>query len=188
MTISYNLGIPAAANDPSVDQPDMLENNDAIPAILAIDHVTFNNAGSGQHKQVTFPSNNVPTLPTNPPVLFTNNDAFSIPQLFFYTGTAAQSANQYTLPSGIFGSAGSVLLPGGLIMKWGLATGVATGGGTAFTYAGFGLAPFPHTTFNIQATVFSASSQVNVVTATSSGFTLSINGSGGNIFWLAIGN
>ena len=66
MSIPYNLGIPAANHNPSVDQPDMQENNDNISALLSVDHVTFNSfspAVSGHHLQVTFDSNNVPAVP-----------------------------------------------------------------------------------------------------------------------------
>lgn len=42
MTINYILGIPDAPNDPSVDQPDMKTNNDAIPQLIDIDHIGFN--------------------------------------------------------------------------------------------------------------------------------------------------
>lgn len=59
MTISYTLGIPAANNNPSVDQPDMLVNNDNIAQLVGIDHCTFNASPpelSGQHLHVTFPA------------------------------------------------------------------------------------------------------------------------------------
>ena len=59
MTISYTLGIPAANNNPSVDQPDMLVNNDNIAQLIGIDHCNFNASPpelSGQHLHVTFPA------------------------------------------------------------------------------------------------------------------------------------
>lgn len=82
---TFNSSIPAANNNPSVDQPDMLANNQATEGILNIDHITFNKNNGGQHKQVTFNSNNVPTgLPTDPTsILYTN------------AGTATNNADMF---------------------------------------------------------------------------------------------
>jgi|GEM_PF-5026029 hypothetical protein len=75
MSFTFNDTIPAANNNPSNDQPVMLANNVATNGILAVDHVTFNNAFGGTHKQVTFSSENVPgTAPSDPlSILYTNN-------------------------------------------------------------------------------------------------------------------
>jgi hypothetical protein len=131
-TFSYNTGVPAANNNPSVDQPEMQTNTASIDSLLAIDHVSFNTAGGGRHNQVTFNSNNVPTLPATLLKVFANNqdgNGNNLPnglsQLFTYSGTAAQSQLQYTLNSGS-SAYGSVLLQGGLILKFGLVTGIST--------------------------------------------------------------
>ncbi len=74
MTFNFNSSIPAANNNPSVDQPDMLTNNQSTDGILAVDHVSFNTANGGQHKQVTFNNKNVPGAQTDPQsVLYSNN-------------------------------------------------------------------------------------------------------------------
>lgn len=88
MSILYNNGIPAAANNPSDDQPDMQTNTDAIDQIIGIDHISFNvGAGntSGYHKQVTFNNKNVPGAQTDPTsTLYTNNgSASSVSQLLY---------------------------------------------------------------------------------------------------------
>jgi hypothetical protein len=59
MTISYTLGIPAANNNPSTDQPNMQVNNDNIAQLIGIDHCNFNASPpelSGAHLHVTFPA------------------------------------------------------------------------------------------------------------------------------------
>lgn len=88
MSILYNTGIPAAANNPSDDQPDMQTNTDAIDQIIGIDHVSFNvGAGqtSGHHLQVTFDSKNVPGAQTEPvSTLYTNNGTASTVSELFY--------------------------------------------------------------------------------------------------------
>lgn len=134
---TFNSGIPAAGNDPSVDQPSMLNNNVSTLGLIATDHVTFNTQGpigpplgsSGQHLQVTFNGNNVPVVPTNVPTLFVNDHdgagnalPAGVQQLFFYSGTAAQGQNQNVSTAN-----GSVVLQGGIILKWGTNT-LASGG------------------------------------------------------------
>lgn len=70
---SYNNNVPATNNNPSVDQPDMKINTQSIEQLIAVDHVSFNSAGSGppdgsggHHLQVTFDSKNTPIDPTDP--------------------------------------------------------------------------------------------------------------------------
>ena len=77
--MSYTLGIPAANNNPSADQPLMLGNFTAINNWTLTDHIGFNTAAQGQHKQVTFNDENVPATPPTDPVsiLYTNTIATS---------------------------------------------------------------------------------------------------------------
>ncbi len=142
MTIAYNLGIPNAPNNPSTDQPNMLTNNNNIATYVAVDHVAFNTAGSGQHNQVTFHANNVPATPTTPPVLFTDT-VQSLPQLKFFSGDAAHSSTQY-----VDSANGSTFLLGGIIIKWG--SGAITGASTSFPVA------FPNNCYVVQAVGTSA--------------------------------
>jgi len=74
MSFTFNTGIPAANNDPSVDQPDMLSNNVSTNAILAVDHVTFNTANGGTHKQTTFIGKNPPGAQVDPTAVLYTND------------------------------------------------------------------------------------------------------------------
>jgi hypothetical protein len=65
-SISYNVNIPNAPNNPSNDQPLMQENTNAIQTIWAVDHISFNSGAglsSGHHTQVTFDTA-VPTIPS----------------------------------------------------------------------------------------------------------------------------
>lgn len=112
----YTPTIPDGPNNPSVDQPGMKINAQSINDILAIDHVTFNADNGGTHKQVVFSSNNVPSLPATFPTLFTNTVS-GLPQIFFYSGSEAQSSNQYSSASNF-----STFLLGGLILKGGSIT------------------------------------------------------------------
>ncbi len=62
MTFTYNDGVPAANNNPSNDQPIMLQNAQAIGGILSVDHIGFNQNFGGKHLQVNFPSQTYPTI------------------------------------------------------------------------------------------------------------------------------
>jgi len=74
MSFTFNTGIPAANNDPSVDQPDMLSNNVSTNGILAVDHVSFNTANGGTHKQTTFIGKNPPGAQVDPTAVLYTND------------------------------------------------------------------------------------------------------------------
>lgn len=142
MTWPYNPSIPNPPNDPADDVSGMQTNASSIASLIAIDHVPFNVAGGGQHEQVTFNANNVPTPPVSPPVLFTNTVA-GLPQLFFYSGDAAHSSNQYVASGN-----GSTMLLGGIILKWGAATITSGNSSVNVTFA----SAFPNTAFVVNAT------------------------------------
>ena len=147
MTIPYNLNIPFSTHNPSVDQPNMLTNTNSIASLVAVDHVAFATAGSGQHNQVTFNANNVPSTPTSPPVLFTNTVG-GVPQLFFYSGT---TPSQYTNAT-----SGSTYLLGGIILKWGQAN---LAGGSFTRNVTFATA-FPNACFSVVATAIAPTGAV----------------------------
>src|SRR5438309_2088604 len=113
MTFSFSTTVPGTNNDPADDQPIMQTNNVSTSGLISVDHVGFNTPGGGHHEQVTFNDNNVPSVPTSPPVLFTNSVS-GLPQLFFYSGTSTQGSGQY-----ISNTNGSTFLLGGIILKWG---------------------------------------------------------------------
>lgn len=191
MTIAYSLAIPNPPNDPADDVATMQSNAGAISTIIAVDHVGFNVSGGGQHNQVTFNANNVPVPTVNPPVLFTNNQdgagtslPGSLSQLFFYSGDAAHSKNQYN----ITGSNGSVLLPMGMILKWGSQSfSGSQNPSVTFTNA------FPNNCFGVQLTLLNANGTVpaawRLSTVTASGWTGNVQATGSTtMYWLAIGN
>lgn len=186
MTFSYNPSLPNPPNDPADDVPGMQVNSASIAGLVSTDHVGFNVAGGGQHKQVTFNSNNVPAVfPVTPPVLFTDVVA-GLPQLKFFSGDAAHSSNQY-----IVAGSGSTMLLGGIIIKWGAYTILA---GNSFVNVTFASA-FPNNVFSIvltntvSATVGDLTGNYN--TATVTGFKANRQGSPGTnavYTYIAIGN
>jgi hypothetical protein len=190
MTFPYSSAIPNPPNDPADDVKTMQTNAGSINSIIAVDHVGFNVAGGGQHNQVTFNSNNPPTPPVSPPILFTNNvDGAgnslpgSLAELFFYSGSTPQSKDQYNVTA----ANGSVMLPMGIILKWGSATFVGSQSpSVTFTNA------FPNACFGVQLSLLNTGgtqTQNRLATVTASGFTANVNASGASTwYWLAIGN
>lgn len=137
MGISYNPSIPATNNSPANDQPLMQQNFSSINMLINVDHVNFSDANYGKHNQVTFAANNTPSFPASEPVLFSsltdgnsNNFPGSVAQLLLGTGADTASYKQY-----LSAANGSVLLLGGIIMKWGAGSKTGTGGGNATTFA-----------------------------------------------------
>ena len=186
---TYVNTVPASGDNPSVDQPNMLGNTTATNGWVSQDHYGFNTSGptnnfGGLHQQVTFPGNNVPSVPTSPPALFTNL-VNSLPQLFFYSGTAAQGSNQYSTSA----SNGSTMLLGGIILKWGTGTFSAGSNNTPISFN----KAFPNNLFVATVTLTSMNpvSSVGAIYTGASGFTAyrGINTTNDADFrWIAIGN
>lgn len=155
--------IPATGNNPSVDQPKMLDNNASTNSWVAQDHYGFNTTGltnnfGGLHAQVSFPANNVPggfSIPT----LFTNNDGSGTPQLQFWTGSAPKSQNLYSP-----GSNGSTVSLNGIVFQWGNTGSVANGAAINFPVA------FPNNCFQVICCISRSSSfsAANVIAYVSS--------------------
>jgi len=189
MTFPIDVNIPAANNDPADDQPLMQQNFSNINGYLQVDHTNPSATGAGQHKQVTFNSNNVPSLPTSFPTLFTNNQdgggnnlPGSVSELFFYSGTSTQSSNQYRALS-----TGSTMVLGGTILKWGSTGAVADNATVSFVTA------FPNNCFAVLLTITdpnATSKTINVKSATlsTSGFGVRVSSGSISAYYLAIGN
>jgi hypothetical protein len=160
-------------------------NSGSIAGLVSTDHVGFNVAGGGQHKQVTFNSNNVPGIfPVTPPVLFTQiPTGLALPELFYYSGDAAHSSNQYVVTS--TSTNGSAMMLGGIIIKWGSIASINNGHDLTF------VSPFPNACFSVQVTLNIASSVtpigINGFTKTKFTFRSTVGG-GVPITYIAIGN
>ena len=198
MIFPYFPNVPNPPDDPADDIGDMQTNSGSINGIIAVDHIGFNVAGGGLHNQVTFGANNVPTLPLINGVLFTQN-APAISQLFYYSGTAAQSSDQYAQNA----ANGSTFMLGGIIVKWGVVVGTHSGG----TFVGGDTGnvtfstSFPNNCFNILtslcngATLPTSQGNISILSSsiTTAGFNWGIitNTSGNRydqFFWVALGN
>ncbi len=150
MSFPYDPTLPSPPDDPADDVSGMQTNAASIASLIAVDHSGFNIGTGGTHEQVTYSSNNAPMLPTTFPVSFTDlptnyGGAPAYAQQFFFSGTAAQSKNQYVLTGN-----GSVLLAGGIILKWGSGTLTLNpfpAGGTSISFS----VAFPNNVFTVYA-------------------------------------
>lgn len=176
---SYTDTEPAPNSTPSFSQPLMLVNCQSIEGLIAVDHVGFNSNNGGQHKAIEFNQDTsyVPIPPVSPPQLFTNTVS-GLPQLFYYSGDAAHSANQY-----VANANGSTFLLGGMIMKWGV-IGPVGAGGTTITFP----VAFPNACYVVTATALSASTpSVSVSSIGTTSFVAKASSST-NACYIAIGN
>lgn len=193
MSYPINPNIPAANNDPADDQPGMQTNFANINSYVQVDHTNPSlGTGAGQHKQVTFQSNNPPSSPVSPPVLFTNTQDGAgnnlpgspiNPELFFYSGSSTVSQSQ-----NICQSVGSIMLFGGIIIKWGGAAGVVDGQRINFVN------PFPNALWSLQVSggIHSGTQPTinfDQTTYSATGFNAKITGQQViNVLYIAIGN
>lgn len=188
MSYPINPNIPDASHDPADDQGPMQNNFSNINSYLQVDHTDPAATNAGQHEQVTFATNNVPSLPTptfggnNIGVLFTNTVAGgTVDQLFYYAGSSGQSSSQYTAASN-----GSTFLFGGMILKWGKSA--VTNASQKFS--DLGITPFPNAAFAMVVTSRDAAlnSPLRVTDLSVSTFTVTRNGVGPtSYYFFAIG-
>lgn len=120
MTFPINTTVPAAGNDPSIDQQPMQTNFANISSYLSVDHTTpGTNPGDGQHNQVTFHINQAaPSIANAVSGLFSNSS-----QLFFQNASGVlQITNSALAPS-----SGAGMFPGGLQIRVGSGTASVAG-------------------------------------------------------------
>lgn len=195
--IAYERDIPATANNPSVDQPDMKDNTNHIDDIIAVDHYSFNNNNSGWHKQSTMPVlAAIPTKVAGQGVVYTKT-ANGASNLFYagdantdeYQLTRTDTANFATFSTNAgAGLSGWTYLPGGVLMQWG---GISASTDTAIAFP----VPFSSNVFSIQVTPrVNSNSRIFlwVKTVSLTQFTPAVRDSSGSgdtflFTWLAIG-
>lgn len=203
---SYNTGIPAANNNPSVDQPNMQTNTNSINSILNVDHYNFNDNEGGHHRQTTFVDQTIPTTAVGQSALYSKTSGQS--QVY---ATGNNGGKEYQLTRMIdasFASFGTAVplvatgtasgtgmwsfLPGGLLIQTGDCTNDSTAGGPVFTF------PVAFTSVPISIVVTADNSDTNryscnVVALSSTQFRVDIHKNesnssfASNFTWIAIG-
>lgn len=147
MTFPINTAIPAAGNNPSVDQPAMQTNFSNISGFLSVDHVAPGSTGAGQHNQVTFNINQTaPGLGSGVSGLYSNSASGvlgTLANLFFQNATKNLRLTNIALTTS--GTNYGFVSPWGLIINFGLCT--PNGSSTNVTYA----VPYTTAVYSAQA-------------------------------------
>ena len=214
MTISYTRDIPDGPHNPSVDQPPMKLNTNAIDDILAVNHFNFNVANGCKHKfvemrdSVTIPAG----LTTGEGTIYARTSVVNPGLNLFYTNS--NSGNEYRLTtvndanyatfSGNTNYAGPpvtpvptltggwTFLPGGLYLQYGIATSanLATNFQVNFPVAfvsfvaSITITPLRPNTNDKGAAIFDGAGGVTLT-----GFQLQISSADrpSSMYWMAIG-
>jgi len=194
MSFPINTGVPAANNNPSVDQQPMQDNFVSINSWGAIDHVGYGvSTNAGKHLQVSIPTplSGDPGGVTGTQSILYTKDVSSVAQLFLQN---ASTVFQITglVPSSTGATAGAgIKLSNGLIINYAQSVAFTGGAGTTYTFQ----TTYPYTTFfvvfaTLIGTGFTPSNSPALSTTQST--LLSFNGitsSGGSntVNWIAIG-
>lgn len=192
MGIPYDPTKPAQNDRPSNDQAPMQSNFSSIKTLIDVDHLDFSNVDYGMHQWVQMPTPYSAGATVSVPRFFTNTvdgSGNSLPgslaQFFLYNaGTAAQSSLQNNVTS----TNGSVMLPMGIILKWGNQSfSGSQNPSVVFNHA------FPNACFGVQLTLLNSNGTVpsawRLTTVSTTGWTGNVQASGTTtLYWLAIGN
>lgn len=142
--MAYNANIPQATDLLSQSQNDILANFTAIAALVAVNHVQFNDADQGKHKWITFPQqgatppggagftgselglyNAVSTVTTKNELYVNKTNQATVVQIPMTASILSTNSNPGLNVSGW------TYLPSGILMKWGQGS---ANGNTAFTF------------------------------------------------------
>jgi len=189
----YDQTVPAANHAPKNDQPTMQTNAASISGLIAVDHVGFNSQATpgGYHKVIHFNNQGSdPGVVAGVGQLYTKT-ASSDQNLFYesgngvitqLTGPVAPVPKQVT-PSAGNQKSGYTVLPGGILLQYGLSNTVGTSIAITFPQT------FSSQLMSIQLTGFSSSSFFYVSSQSTSGFTINPSGSSSSssVYWVAIG-
>jgi hypothetical protein len=192
MTFTYFPTIPNPPDDPGDDVASMQTNSGSIGSIIAVDHVGFNVSGGGLHKQVTFSLNQAaPGFGAGVSDMYAN--IFN-GQSWPFWQNALGSAFQMLGPIDGNNANGGILIPGGILLKFGFVNSTTNGTVTFNT-------PFPNSCFNVWTNAYFIGANPNgaagiaikntVADLTASSFKWVFNTNSGaysGFFWAAIGN
>lgn len=186
--VTYNLDIPDAPNDPSVDQGLMKTNTNAVDQLIDVDHFAFNDNLGGYHKQVTFVEEAAPGIGTADAVLFGGvNSADTWPHWQNATTGVTGVLMLNGVPSA--GLVGWTYLPGGVVMQWGFHDYAPNVNAGSITFTIEGGIAFNTNIFNIQLTInASAVPAIKASTVSTTGFTWNASTTISRIYWVALGN
>lgn len=129
MALPYNLNFPQSTDYMRDSQPLMLDNYASIFTFMGADHINFNLANAGFHRQMTFPQlESAPESNAKEMLYATETSVTEVLRLFIQTAAGvSNSFDDRFLAALNLGGTNYIQLPSGVILKWGLSNAVGTG-------------------------------------------------------------
>lgn len=138
---TYQQNKPAATDQLSVSQGDLQHNYQAIKALIDINHSTFNGGASPEGKHIKADYTNEATRPgpeAHPTVAANDVTIYNNGSELYVKKTGAAGVVGIPMTIATKAETGTTTLPSGIILKWGMASTLASGLRT-ITFA----TPFP---------------------------------------------
>lgn len=186
--MTYNPNIPQPTDIPSQSQSQILDNFTVANTVFGINHVPFDaTLNNGKHNFATLLNQSGNPATAAGEIALYAKAVGGISTWFLRketNGTVIQLSN--TDP--IIANPGSTFLPGGMLLQFGT-TVVLFGGSQAILFPiAFSAPPFS-VTFGDEQVGLTSSTIVYIQTGTvnATGFTITCNGGGSTIHWMAIG-
>jgi hypothetical protein len=177
--MGFTPNIPASGQSLGATR-DLIRNNfSTIDTTLAVNHIAMNASGQGKHKFLQMPvQGSAPATAASEIGLYSKDDVGGVARLFF---RGESNGIEYQMQGDVTAAAsGSVMLFGGIIMKWGTANLTIGSNNVSFSSA------FPN---NCWSAVVSTSTSTLGVTYTISLDKLVISANSNvTIYYIAIGN
>lgn len=190
----YNNAVPQATQKIASTQQSILNNFQAINELISTNHVGFSDVVNyGKHTFTTFPAQSpAPVTVGNQMSLYAAAATTTNGIELFYQYPNGGTTNQLTGSASVGGTSGYSLIPGGIIMKWGLATGMVAGANVITFPTTAGFPAFTTSIFNVgfsTASNYTISYNGPYISAqTLLNFTLTVPSTiSSNVYWFAIG-
>lgn len=125
MNQDYNVDIPNAPNDPSVDQPKMKVNTNSISNLIAQDHFGFKNNFGGYHKTIHQIASSAPNTIQNVGQIYNKSvtvSGITTTQLFYKSGPASMISGAESQLTGHKAALNGYQWVGGVLLQWGVIT------------------------------------------------------------------
>jgi hypothetical protein len=182
--MTFQPNIPLATDIISISQGDLKNNFGSLSTAWDVNHNDFNVANAGKHKFAEFPNQLADPATAAAETTIYAKDVSGSSRLF-YREESSGTVRQFTGPI-VAASPGSTFLPGGIIIKWGLAGSVGDNAVISFVN------PFPNNCFSVTvsqvaASIPSSSFVVKDGSVGTSSFTVRVQGTV-SLYYQAIGN
>jgi hypothetical protein len=193
----FNNAVPQATQKLATTQAPILSNFQAINELINTNHVSFSDVVNyGKHNLTTFPLQSIlPTTSAGQMSIYCAAAATVNGMELFYQYPSNGTRVQLTpvVSSGAdAANPGYTTMPGGVIMKWGTATGLVPGANTILFPVGGGIPAYTTSVFTVQYTPGSTNANsvpgpyINNITLSQFQFNVPVT-TASTIYWISIG-